>query len=370
MDVLSERYRGVYRHLQDRFTTGDLATGPADTYGRHHENGMWTVERLRLHQSILEEAKSACAGLPLGGKAVLLTSGPPGAGKGVATSLLRTRQGDDTELGQALAQAHAVDPDEYVVLDPDVFKEAIIRHGGAPALSPSAYSLPGGMQLAPAELAPLVHRESSFLRDTFEGWARSEGFNLLYDGVMSNFDSTAAMLGNLAREGYTDRVVLSVEVPMQTSLEQNALRWQRGRIAFDQGSDPYGGRMAPEPLILALYPQDSPGGSFSAARSNAERLLAEGQLTGLIEIDRGTWATEPTPGPHAPVMQHRSVEGDMRVGATAADPAARPRVSGAAARSRSATGSRPPGSKPISAAARQPRPGQGPGLDQGRGRTR
>lgn len=329
MDVLREEYRALYRHLQDRFTTGDLSTGPADTYGQHHQGGAWTVERLRLHRTILDEAKAACSGLPRGGQAVLLTSGPPGAGKGTSLSLLRTRQGDGTELGQALTQAHGVDPAEYVILDPDQFKEALIRHGGAPTLPPHAYDLPGGRRLAPAELAPLVHRESAFLQDTFEAWTREQGFNLLYDGVMKNYDKTHALLSDLAQEGYGKRVVLSVEVPMQTSLEQNALRWQGGRTEFDAGRDPYGGRMAPEPLIHALFPRDS-AASFSVARSNAERLYAEGTLTGLIELDRGQWTRQPTPGSHAPAMQHQSMESGMR-------------VSTAAARSRSVTARRPPG---------------------------
>ncbi|MFE9387078.1 zeta toxin family protein [Streptomyces sp. NPDC007025] len=317
MDVLREEYRDLYRHLQERFTTGDLSTGEADTYGQHHQGGLWTIERLRLHQEILEEAKAACSNLPRDGQAVLLTSGPPGAGKGTSLGLLRTRQGDGTELGDALNQAHGVDPSEYLVLDPDQFKEAIIRHGGAPKLPPSAYALPGGRQLAPAELAPLVHRESSFLQDTFESWARGEGFNLIYDGVMKNLDRTRTLLGDLAEEGYGRRVVLSVEVPMRTSLEQNALRWQAGRVEFDAGRDPYGGRMAPEPLIRALYPTDA-GASYSVARANAEQLHAEGALTGLIELDRGTWEDTPAPGPHALTPQFQTQEAGMRISTAAA----------------------------------------------------
>ncbi|WP_055689106.1 zeta toxin family protein [Streptomyces prasinus] len=357
MDVLREEYREVYQHLQQRFTAGDLATGASDSYGQHRQGGAWTVERLRLHHAILDEAKAQVAGLPRGGQAVLLTSGPPGAGKGTSLRLLSTRQGDDTELGQALAEAHGVDPADYVVLDPDQFKEAIIRHGGAPALPPQAHQLPGGRRLAPAELAPLVHRESSFLQDAFESWAREQGFNLLYDGVMKNFDKTRGLLGDLAQEGYGRRVVLSVEVPMQTSLEQNALRWQEGRAAFDTGLDAYGGRMAPEPLIRALYPTDG-AASFSVARANAERLHAEGMLTGLIRLDRGQWAQTPAPGPHSPAIQHQSTEVGMR-------------VSTAAARSRSSTRKKPPITGTPTPGTGQSRPRHGPdGPEQGRGRSK
>lgn len=134
---------------------------------------------------------------------------------------------------------------------------------------------------------------------------------------MKNFDKTRTLLSDLAQEGYARRVVLSVELPMQTSLEQNALRWQHGRAEFDAGRDLYGGRMAPEPLIRALYPQ-VPAASFSVARSHAERLYAEGALTGLIELDRGQWAQQPAPGPHAPAMQHRSTEAGTRISTAAA----------------------------------------------------
>lgn len=360
MDVLREQYRAVYRHLQDRFATGDLATGPADTYGQHRRDGAWSVERLRLHRAILDEAKAACEGLPRGGQAVLLTSGPPGAGKGTSLGMLRARQGDATELGQALAQVHGADVNDYVVLDADAFKEAILRHGGAPSLSPRAQELPGGLRLAPAELAPLVHRESSFLQDTFESWARTQGLNLLYDGVMGNFDWTAQMLGDLAREGYGDRVVLSVEVPMQTSLEQNALRWQQGRTAFDQGTDAYGGRMAPEGLIRALYADQS---GYSLSRANAHRLYAEGRLTGLIELDRGAWAEEPARGSQAPVLNHRSTEADMRVGTAIRRP------SSSAARSKSTTvrGRPAPKSGPPAPPAQGGRPPAPPERRPGRG---
>ncbi|MFQ6199151.1 zeta toxin family protein [Streptomyces sp. NPDC000405] len=317
VDVLREDYRELYRHLQERMSTGDLSAGPADTFAQHRQSGVWTLDRSRLHRSIMDEAKAATAGLPRDGKAVLLTSGPPGAGKGTSLGLLSDRQGDQTDLGRALADAHGVDPSAYVKLDPDQFKEAIIRHGGAPVLTAQARELPGGRQLAPSELAALVHRESAHLQDAFELWAREQGFNLIYDGTMKNLPKTEALLGDLAREGYGQRVVLSVEVPMATSLEQNAHRWQIGRIEFDAGKDAYGGRMAPEPLIRALYPEGAKS-AYSVARANAEALHAKGHLTGLIELDRGSWAAVPASSQHSPAVRYESREAGMRVRIAAA----------------------------------------------------
>ncbi|MFQ6199146.1 zeta toxin family protein [Streptomyces sp. NPDC000405] len=337
--MLREDYRELYSHLQQRMSTGDLSAGPRDTFAQHTQGGEWTLDRMRLHRAVMSEAKAATAGLPRDGHAVLMTSGPPGAGKGTSLGLLRTRQGDQTELGQALAEAHGVDPSKYVVLDPDQFKEAIIRHGGAPILSDEARRLPGDRQLAPSELAALVHRESSYLQDQFELWARARGHNLIYDGTMKNLPKTEALLGDLAREGYGQRVVLSVEVPMATSLQQNALRWQEGRIEFDAGRDAYGGRMAPEPLIHALYPQGAEA-AYSVSRTNAEALHAKGHLTGLIELDRGSWTATPAPSQHSPVIRHESREAGMRVRIAAAAAAT------STTASRPSTGAAQPASQP------------------------
>ena len=320
MDVLRDEYRELYRHLQERFSAGDLAPGAGDTYDLHRRGEAWTLERMRLHRTILDEAKAECADLPRDGAAVLLTAGPPGAGKGTALQMLRDRQGDDTELGQALGRVHGADPGQYVVLDPDQFKEAIIRHRGGPTLPADAYQLPGGRHLAPAELASLLHRESSFLQDTFERWARSEGYNLPYDATMKNMDKTRALLGDLAREGYSARVTLSVEVPLQACLEQNALRWETGRGAFERGEDSYGGRMVPESFIRALYAH-SADSDYSVSRANAERLHAEGMVTGLIELERGQWGSRPRPGSDAPAFQHQANEASgVRVSTAAARP--------------------------------------------------
>lgn len=315
MDVLHEEYRVLYDHLQQRFATGDLAPGAGDTYSRHYQGDRWSPDRMQMHGAIMEELRASCAGLPRDGHAVLLTAGPPGAGKGGAREFLTTRQGDSTDLGQALAEAHGVDTSRYVVLDPDEVKKVIVRHGGAPELSSQAMELPGGRQLAPAEYASLIHRESAYLQDQFALWAKRQGYNLLFDSSMKNLPKTQDLLADLARSGYGQRIVLSVEVPMATSLEQNALRWQKGRRTYEKGDDSYGGRMVPESMIHALYPQGTEAASVS--RTNAETLHAQGHLTGLIEFDRGNW-TAAAPKQHTPVIRHESREAGMRVRIAAA----------------------------------------------------
>lgn len=139
-------------------------------------------------------------------------------------------------------------------------------------------------------MASLTHRESAYLLSVVEQWARSEGHNLLYDTLLRDGDRTGKLLEDLRQDGYDKRVMLSVEVPVEQSLAQNANRWQQGRAEFDAGRDWYGGRMAPEGMIKDIYAQSSSGRGFSIGRENAERLVESRLATGLITSERGTSA--------------------------------------------------------------------------------
>jgi hypothetical protein len=285
---LRPEYRALYRELQTRMSAGgDLAPGDGDTFSRFRHGALWTPERERLHATVLEDFKARCAGLPRDGHAALLTAGAPGAGKGGALRGLAEWQGRDDELGHALNEVHGIDVRDYVVLDPDEFKVAVFEHGGAPQLPPHAHELSGGLRLSPSEMASLTHRESAYLQGTFEQWARSEGYNLLYDATLRDQRWNEKLLGDLRTGGYDKRVLLSVEVPVEQCLAQNASRWQHGRTDFDAGRDWYGGRMAPEAMIKDLYAQSTSGRGFSIGRENAEKLVAGGLATGLITSERG-----------------------------------------------------------------------------------
>ncbi|MGD1223376.1 zeta toxin family protein [Streptomyces krungchingensis] len=297
---LAPEYRTLYRVLQTRMSAGgDLAPGDGDTYSRFRHGALWTPDRERLHEAVLEDFKARCAGLPRDGHAALLTAGAPGAGKGGALRGLAEWQGRDDELGRALTRVHGIDVRDYVVLDPDEFKVALSEHGGTPRLPDHARELPGGRLLSPSETASLTHRESAFLQGVFEQWARAEGHNLLYDATLRDQRWNEQLLGDLRAGGYDRRVLLSVEVPVEQCLAQNASRWQRGRADFDAGRDRYGGRMAPEDMIKDLYARSTSGRGFSVGRENAEKLVASGLATGLITSERGDFPAVPG-GPGAP----------------------------------------------------------------------
>lgn len=293
---LRPEYRALYRELQTRMSAGgDLAPGDGDTFSRFRHGALWAPDRERMHVTILEDFKERCAGLPRDGHAALLTAGAPGAGKGGALRGLAEWQGREDTLGRALAGVHGIDVRDYVVLDPDEFKVAVFQHGGAPQLAPSAYELSDGRRVSPSEMASLTHRESAYLQGAFEQWARGEGYNLLYDATLRDQRWNEQLLGNLRDDGYGKRVVLSVEVPVEQCLAQNAGRWQHGRTDFDAGRDWYGGRMAPEGMIKDLYAQASSGRGFSIGRENAEKLVADGMATGLITSERGDFAAARAP---------------------------------------------------------------------------
>ncbi|MFE1286593.1 zeta toxin family protein [Streptomyces sp. NPDC058751] len=298
---LRPEYRALYRELQTRMSPGgDLAPGDADTFSRFRRGALWTPERERMHSAILEEFTARCAGLPRDGHAALLTAGAPGAGKGGALRGLDAWQGRDDGLGHELRRVHGIDVRDYVVLDPDQFKVAIFEHGGSPRLPPHARLLSDGRPVAPSETASLTHRESAFLQDVFEQWARAEGYNLLYDATLRDQRWNEKLLGDLRADGYDRRVLLSVEVPVEQCLAQNAGRWQHGRSEFDAGRDRYGGRMAPEVMIEDLYARSTSGRGFSIGRENAEKLVEGGLATALITSERGVFpggrGTGPAPG--------------------------------------------------------------------------
>ncbi|MET9321069.1 zeta toxin family protein [Streptomyces sp. NPDC003038] len=287
---MNDEYRQVYQELQRRMARGgDLSPGSRDSLAVFTHDGEWDRTRRHMQSAVLERFKADNAHRPRGGHAVLMTAGAPGSGKSTSQRNLDAWQNQDSELGRHLAAAHGLDLKDYVVLDPDEFKRALFESGGLPQLDPRSMALPYGRELAPAELSGLLHREASQLRDRFETWARREGYNLLYDATLANETGSAKLLTDLRDEKYSQRVILSVEVPLEQSLAQNADRWYKGRLAYEQGKDNYGGRMSPDQMIHALYAKTTTGSGHSIGRENAEKLADRGLATGLITSDRGAF---------------------------------------------------------------------------------
>ncbi|MFE7051888.1 zeta toxin family protein [Streptomyces californicus] len=326
--MLTGEYVQLYAELQQRMGRGgDLSPGAGDTAAQFTVQGLYHRERLALHASIVERFKAEYAGRPRGGNAVLLTAGAPGAGKSTVQHRLGSWQNEDSELGRLLTSAHGLKVEDYVALDPDEFKRALYEAGGMPQLSPEQMALSFGRELTPAEMSGLLHREASVLHDQVGEWAQREGYNLLIDATLANETAGVARLNDLARSGYDQRVILSVEVPLETSLAQNASRWQTGRIAYEQGTDPYGGRMAPQEMIRALYAKNTTGLGHSISRQNAEKFVEQGLATGLITTERGAF-TPTGSGTAVPARQTAPTyaRGEFSVGIAAAGKLRSPRT--------------------------------------------
>ncbi|WP_406373929.1 zeta toxin family protein [Streptomyces sp. NBC_00647] len=361
---LRPEYRSLYRELQTRMSPGgDLAPGDADTFGQFRHGALWTPDRERMHAAILEDFTARCAGMPRDGHAALLTAGAPGAGKGGALRGLAEWQGQGDELGRALNRVRGVDVRDYVVLDPDEFKVALFEHGGSPRLPAHSLELSDGRRVSPSETASLTHRESAFLQGAFEQWARAEGYNLLYDATLRDQRWNEKLLGDLRADGYDRRVLLSVEVPVEQCLAQNAGRWQHGRTEFDAGRDRYGGRMAPEVMIKDLYARSTSGRGFSVGRENAEKLVEAGLATGLITSDRGAFTAgrgtgaAPASGLGA-APAHRQGDATIRVAAAGRLRSGGGSTAPAAGRTPAAPGATPPAAP--AAARATPRPPRTP----------
>ncbi|KIF01418.1 hypothetical protein PL81_35600 [Streptomyces sp. RSD-27] len=352
--MLAGKHAQLYAELQRRMARGgDLSPGPSDTEARFRRGVHWEG-RWDLHHTVLERFIAENRDRPRGGHAVLMTAGAPGAGKSGALNGLTEWQREDSEFGRHLSAAHGLGVADYVVLDPDQFKHALFEEGGLPEMPPRLMALPRGQELAPAELSGLLHREASYLRNQFEEWAREGGYNLLYDATLANEPAAAGLLTSLRQDGYDQRVILSVEVPLDMALAQNADRWLQGRLAFEQGRDGYGGRMAPEQMIRALYAGTTTGSGFSIGRENATKLTDRGLATALITSDRGTFPAQAPATTRTAVFQ----QGEARVSIAAAG------------RLRSGHGTPAGAVPPMPGPPAQPRPAPHQPPGPGNGRTR
>ena len=182
----------------------------------------YTPERRKLHQQIIDDAIAAAVkrGVPKNRQAVM-SGGLGGSGK-------------STVLGQPQS---GVNQSDYITLNPDDMKEELIKRGMAP-------DVPG---LQPGEKAPLIHEESSYLAKLLADAAQEQGFNVLWDIVMSGEGQVAGRLDQLDENGYTTRAVF-VSIPVELSVQRALARHNQGASDYLlKGHKGMGGRyVAPE----------------------------------------------------------------------------------------------------------------------------
>ena len=223
-ETLEQRERRVkslvehYRHLNTNVT-------------HRTETGRWTDERAELHTQIVDDVYSRHPHVPSQRRAIM-AGGLPGAGK---TTTIRTHAG--------------VDLDDYIVVNPDVMKTELIERNALP-------SIPDG-DVAPMELSPLIHEESSHLAIMLAFRAYAEGKNVIWDIGMTNRPSTEQRVTELLEHGYRLRGFF-VDVPIPVSMQRATERYRKEMEQYFKGIG-YGGRPIPLEFLNKLQLPD--GGS-------------------------------------------------------------------------------------------------------------
>lgn len=203
---------------------------------------VWTPERATLHSEIVKDYMDRQVDVPSERQALFM-GGLPGAGK---SSTLRSHPNID--LGN------------YAVLNPDDFKEELMKRGMVP-------EAPG---LSPMESAALVHEESAYLTDLVAHELERRGKNVAWDVTMKNHDITAARIKLLKGKNYRVHSVF-VDVPVEKSASRVENRYRKGLEKYRKGDNPLGGRFIPRSVILAG--EDTPG--VSRAKVTFDRLKPE-----------------------------------------------------------------------------------------------
>lgn len=212
-EALAERYHTVqdivdrHRHLSTDYL--------------HASAGRWSDERAAIHRRIVDEYYDRYKHIP-NERRGLMTGGLGGAGK---TTTLRS--GSD------------YNPDEYMPLNPDEFKEEIAMRGLAPEIP--------GHDLSPMERSTLFHQESSHLAEMLAQRAYADGRNVVWDATMADPGAPTRRIGDMRRAGYTVDGVF-VHVPVPTSISRIRSRYRQAQREWMQGRGP-GGRPVPEYLV-------------------------------------------------------------------------------------------------------------------------
>lgn len=189
-----------------------------------------------------------------GGHAVVVTAGPPGAGKSEARATM------------ALAG--------YRVIDPDLAKDLLLRDAEASGLLAyrHAHVLPDGKPVGLRELAGHIHSASSRTADVVRQLALGAGENVVLDGTLSWTPLIDVYVNELFSAGYEDLEVVDVEAPLHVALERARNRWWRGR----QRDPDLGGRFVADHIIEGYYAAHSWQSSCAAnALILAERAADE-----------------------------------------------------------------------------------------------
>ena len=190
---------------------------------------IWSEERDLLHDSIIEDVYAKAKDVPCDFKAIM-AGGLGGAGK---TTVLTERA--DIDLAQ------------YMMINPDDFKEEMARRGMLPDIE----------GLSPMEASDLAHEESSYLAKRLARRAEAEGKNLIWDITMASQDSTVDRIGSLREAGYAQVNGIFVDIPIELSVKRTESRHREGYENYRSGVG-LGGRFVPPEVIRSQGDKEWP----------------------------------------------------------------------------------------------------------------
>lgn len=193
-----------------------------------------------------------------GGQAVVVTAGPPGAGKTAARKTM--------SLGG------------YRIIDADIAKDLLLTEAERQGLLAYRHShmLPDGQPVSVRELSSHIHSMSTRTVDIVRGLALAAGENIVIEGTLFWDPLVTQYIGELFDAGYEDLDVVDVEASLAIVLERAKVRWWD-----DRQSEDLGGRFVPDQAISTCFPDPS---GASVCATNA---LALAERAGS-ELGRGT----------------------------------------------------------------------------------
>lgn len=204
----------------------------------------WNTERSKVHKRLVRNVlrRQVRQGAKAERKALFL-GGLPGAGK--------TR---------SLDKIPGLREQDYVTINPDIFKEELARAGLVP-------KVPG---LSPMEASALNHEESSEMALMLAREARKRGLNIVWDITMNKASSVESRLAPLREAGYSANAVF-VDIPHELSVKRVLRRHQGGWKAqqADRTGRHLGERLVPSSHVGS---GKSTKGSSSANRDAFEEV--------------------------------------------------------------------------------------------------
>ncbi|BAS18626.1 hypothetical protein AHiyo8_pI69300 (plasmid) [Arthrobacter sp. Hiyo8] len=164
------------------------------------------------------------------GKAVVVTAGPPGAGKTSALDTLNLKG--------------------FRRIDPDVVKDILLddaeRHGLLKYRHD--HTLPDGRPVGVRELGSQVHQFSTYTADIIRSMSLTAGENVVIEGTLSWPQLADVYITDLFNANYEGVEVIDVEAPFDVALERIRERWWSDRI-----KEPMGGRFVSDDVLKGYY---------------------------------------------------------------------------------------------------------------------